>query len=491
MLKDTEKTIPQYIIDEMIDYLYSNGLIIKNKEGIGVKHIPITLYPSPIVKSFFDKIQFYQIAFNKIMDKISRDQQYIEQILTPISEKDEFIKKLLEISKKVSTFENKQKIQCGFFRNDYMVDKVKKFIYQIEFNTIAVSMFSFSDKLKKFYSFFSNKYPNIYERYKDKEIPLEKKDVIPEFSSSLIESIKLFSPENYKNTLIIFVVQENEKNVFDQRTIENELYEKYNILSKRLTLNEIAKNCKVDEKGQISYEEKIISLFYFRAGYTPSDYKDEESWKGREMIELSTAIKVPNINLFLTTLKVFQYELTKPDILKKYINEELISNDIIRFFTKIYYLRDMDKEKQKELFNQITSNPHSYVIKPQREGGGNNYYDEKIIPLLPKDDSEPSDELLNSIIMERIEAPEYETLNLIDEKVIVNTINSEFSVYGVIISSDDKIYNINKSVGFLVRSKDKNAGEGGVIHGSGCVDLPCLMDININKDDDNPISYNF
>jgi glutathione synthase len=491
MLKDTEKTIPQYIIDEMIDYLYSNGLIIKNKEGIGVKHIPITLYPSPIVKSFFDKIQFYQIAFNKIMDKISRDQQYIEQILTPISEKDEFIKKLLEISKKVSTFENKQKIQCGFFRNDYMVDKVKKFIYQIEFNTIAVSMFSFSDKLKKFYSFFSNKYPEIYERYKDKEIPLEKKDVIPEFSSSLIESIKLFSPENYKNTIIIFVVQENEKNVFDQRTIENELYEKYNILSKRLTLNEIAKNCKVDEKGQISYEEKIISLFYFRAGYTPSDYKDEESWKGREMIELSTAIKVPNINLFLTTLKVFQYELTKPDILKKYINEELISNDIIRFFTKIYYLRDMDKEKQKELFNQITSNPHSYVIKPQREGGGNNYYDEKIIPLLPKDDSEPSDELLNSIIMERIEAPEYETLNLIDEKVIVNTINSEFSVYGVIISSDDKIYNINKSVGFLVRSKDKNAGEGGVIHGSGCVDLPCLMDININKDDDNPISYNF
>ena len=209
------------------------------------------------------------------------------------------------------------------------------------------------------------------------------------------------------------------------------------------------------------------------------------------MIELSTAIKVPNINLFLTTLKVFQYELTKPDILKKYINEELISNDIIRFFTKIYYLRDMDKEKQKELFNQITSNPHSYVIKPQREGGGNNYYDDKIIPLLPKDDSEPSDELLNSIIMERIEAPEYETLNLIDEKVIVNTINSEFSVYGVIISSDDKIYNINKSVGFLVRSKDKNEGEGGVIHGSGCVDLPCLMDININKDDDNPISYNF
>ena len=78
MLKDTEKTIPQKIIDEMIDYLYSNGLIIKKKDSIGVTHIPISLYPSPIVKSFFDKIQFYQIAFNKIMDKISRDQEYID-----------------------------------------------------------------------------------------------------------------------------------------------------------------------------------------------------------------------------------------------------------------------------------------------------------------------------------------------------------------------------------------------------------------------------
>ena len=52
-----------------------------------------------------------------------------------------------------------------------------------------------------------------------------------------------------------------------------------------------------NEEGEISYKDKIISLFYFRAGYTPSDYKDEESWKGREIIELSIAIKEPNINI--------------------------------------------------------------------------------------------------------------------------------------------------------------------------------------------------
>ena len=149
-----EEIIPKNILNEMIDYLYSNGLIIKNNE-IGVTHLPIIINPSPIIKSFFDKIQFYQIAFNKIIDKLSRDQEYLEQILTPISEKDDFIKKLLDISKKVSSYEHKQNIQCGIFRNDYMVDKIKKFIYLNEYNTNGVDNFSFSDKLKHFYSFFS------------------------------------------------------------------------------------------------------------------------------------------------------------------------------------------------------------------------------------------------------------------------------------------------------------------------------------------------
>ena len=48
-----EEIIPQNTLNEMIDYLYSNGLIIKNNE-LGVTHIPIIIYPSPIIKSFFD-----------------------------------------------------------------------------------------------------------------------------------------------------------------------------------------------------------------------------------------------------------------------------------------------------------------------------------------------------------------------------------------------------------------------------------------------------
>ena len=44
---------------------------------------------------------------------------------------------------------------------------------------------------------------------------------------------------------------------------------------------------------------------------------------------------------------------------------------------------------------------------------------------------------------------------------------------------------------FYKRSKDKNQCEGGIFNEDFCIDLPCLIDINVNKDDGNPINYNF
>ena len=74
-------------------------LIFKLKDQ-GVKHLPIALYPSPLPRNLFDKIFFYQIAFNKIINKLSNDQPYLEKILETIASKNNFFQKLLEISKK-------------------------------------------------------------------------------------------------------------------------------------------------------------------------------------------------------------------------------------------------------------------------------------------------------------------------------------------------------------------------------------------------------
>ena len=99
---------------------------MKSKNG-GINHIPIMITPSPIPKNLYEKINFYQIAFNKIIDKLSHDQTFLEEILSPIAEKDEFVRKNLEISKKLINYEHKQKIKLGIFRNDYLFDKNQNF----------------------------------------------------------------------------------------------------------------------------------------------------------------------------------------------------------------------------------------------------------------------------------------------------------------------------------------------------------------------------
>ena len=38
---------------------------------------------------------------------------------------------------------------------------------------------------------------------------------------------------------------------------------------------------------------------------------------------------------------------------------------------------------------------------------------------------------------------------------------------------------INKSVSFLVRTKNKENIEGGIIEGAGAIDIPCLLDIKL------------
>ena len=109
-LSEEEKKLCPNKISEYIQALYTRGLIEKLKD-IGVKHVPISLTPSPIPKNLFEKIFFYQIAFNKIYNKLSNDQAFIEKTLEPISSKDNHIQKLLDISKKSISNEKRQKIR--------------------------------------------------------------------------------------------------------------------------------------------------------------------------------------------------------------------------------------------------------------------------------------------------------------------------------------------------------------------------------------------
>ena len=488
-LKEEEKNICPEKISEFITSLYTKGLIYKLKDK-GVNHLPVALYPSPIPKGLFDKIYFYQIALNKILYKLSNDQSYLETVLSPLASKDNFVQKLLEISKKSLNFDKKQKIRLGIFRNDYLLDKEQKFLFLQDYKTSTVGFGSYTNILLDFHKYFDEKYPNFFAKYKSKdkentkEIPQNKLNTIEKFSESILEAIKLAFPQVYKDTIIVFVVNKNAQNKldFDLENLVKKLFDEHKIKSAKLTLSEISKKITKDEEGNLILDGNKVSMVYFNSGDKEEDYPDEDSWNGRELVELSTAIKVPDINLFLTSFRIFQYYLSKPGVIMHYNYTELILNDILRFFGGIYYVPDLEKEKQTELFNKIQSEPNKFILKPFH--GNKNYITgDKLKSIVPAGDGEPSEELKNGVIFGVCTPPEHETLVIKDDKSNIENVISEYSIYGIILTNENNFVT-NKSVSYLVVSKNKdNINDFESFLGDDnekvVLDLPCLVETKI------------
>jgi len=137
----------------------------------------------------------------------------------------------------------------------------------------------------------------------------------------------------------------------------------------------------------------------------------------------------------------------------------------------------MTKEERIELFKTLSVNPEKFVVKPQKEGGGNNYYNRDILTLLPEnfDSDEINNILQNSIIMERIFPPNFETYIIKENQLKIADCVSEFSIYGVVLSNPENTYLINKPAGFLVRTKEVDCNEGGVASGFAAIDLPSFI----------------
>ena len=99
----------------------------------------------------------------------------------------------------------------------------------------------------------------------------------------------------------------------DQRHLEDELWVVHGVAVEFVTFSDVEKNFYLDDEKNLrcklhgsSDDNNKISVVYYRAGYTPSDYPTEMEWKMRSLIESSTAIKCPSIAYQLAGTKKIQ-----------------------------------------------------------------------------------------------------------------------------------------------------------------------------------------
>ena len=82
------------------------------------------------------------------------------------------------------------------------------------------------------------------------------------------------------NVYVLFVVQPNERNIFDQRHLEYELLQTHGIRVIRRTFDELEEYSRLSDDNRallistsIAQHPIEISVVYYRAGYTPTDYQ--------------------------------------------------------------------------------------------------------------------------------------------------------------------------------------------------------------------------
>ena len=284
---------------------------------------------------------------------------------------------------------------------------------------------------------------------------------------------------------VIFLVQDPERNIFDQRHLEYEL--QHNgppVPVFRLPFSHILSRTSLADtpKRQLLYHlpshpSKIfeVTVVYFRAGYGPSDYPDEAAWEARLQVERSYAIKCPTILTQLAGAKKVQQVLATPNpesensIVSRFVEAPAAETESLeRTFTNIFPLDDSPAGLEAR---KIALHPElckGYVLKPQREGGGNNFYRSAIPPHLK---SLPESHWKSYILMEIITPPPVHNLILRNGVVESGEVICELGVYGTCLwNQQTKEVLHNEEAGYLLRTKGSQSEEGGVAAGYGSMD---------------------
>uniref|UniRef100_A0A8C4PY86 Glutathione synthetase n=1 Tax=Eptatretus burgeri TaxID=7764 RepID=A0A8C4PY86_EPTBU len=218
-----------------------------------------------------------------------------------------------------------------------------------------------------------------------------------------------------------------------------------------------------------------VAVVYFRTGYAPNQY-DDSAWRVRRMLERSRASCCPDIATQLAGTKKVQQELASSDVLISSLGfSATTAARLQQTFTTMFSLddgEDGDKAVQKAL-----ANPSGYVLKPQRDGGGNNLYDEDIVHFFESNERGlQRKDRAAFILMHRLRPPPEWNV-----PIRPNTLPrpelcvSELGVFGAYVRcGTDMIF--NSCCGHLLRSKNAMCNEGGILRGDAMLDNPYLVE---------------
>ncbi|XP_019354826.1 glutathione synthetase isoform X2 [Alligator mississippiensis] len=426
-----------------VDAALLEGVLMRTEEDSNVSDVvnfaPFTLLPSPVPSALFEQAYAVQQDFNLLVDAISQNAEFLEHTLASTIQVDAFTAQLFKIHKQVLKEGLAQSLILGINRSDYMFDHGEEgspALKQVEINTIAASFAGLTSRTTAVHRHVLN----ILGKTKEAST-LMYNNPAKGLAMGIAKAWELYGSDR---AVVMFLVEDIQRNIFDQRCVENELW---------------------NRDGQ------EVAVVYYREGYVPKNY-NKQNWEARLLMESSKAVKCPDIATQLAGTKKVQQELSQPGTLERLLPNNTESVARLRAtFTGLYAL-DMDKEGDKMIAMAI-ADPDRFVLKPQREGGGNNLYGENLKQVLEKTKDSP--ERTSYILMDKIKPqPMMNYLLRAHSPLKISECISELGIFGVYIRQGKDLV-MNKHVGHLLRTKAVEHDDGGVAAGVAVLDTPYLI----------------
>ncbi|KAG7273993.1 hypothetical protein CRUP_011175 [Coryphaenoides rupestris] len=232
----------------------------------------------------------------------------------------------------------------------------------------------------------------------------------------------------------------------------------------------------VHKTGRLSSDNRLfvdgreVALVLYRDGFSPCHYT-EESWEARLLIERSLAIKCPDIGTHLAGTKKVQQVLARPGVLEHFFPDQpQVVQQIRDTFTGLYTL-DQCPEGDRAVAMAMKT-PDRFVLKPQREGGGNNLFDGELVRVLQEVDGGTGRAAY--ILMDRL-WPRVERNVLQHRNVPLEPrcVHGELGIFGAYIRKDGEMI-LNEVAGHMMRTKCAEDSQGGVNRGRAAYDSPIL-----------------
>uniref|UniRef100_A0A914H4P5 Glutathione synthetase n=1 Tax=Globodera rostochiensis TaxID=31243 RepID=A0A914H4P5_GLORO len=478
----------QALVEDAIDWAQNISLVWipkYNSRGDVTQFVAFTLFPSPFPRKLFEQAQKLQHAYNLLYFRISHDYDFLAKAYEEVGKTNLPIRRLLNILNAVKAEGIKQKISLLLTRSDYMCHVAKNKendeqhyeLKQVEFNAGQIGGISVSRRI-----------PNLHRRmmwkasrkWSQNEMPDSDGDI--SFAKALYEAWHAFGDPN---AIILIVANKRSSNRLGQRHIEYEIELLKNRKVKAVRIGEVERAALLKD-GRLTLDPNDFSLrmdgttiavVYQITDPVESEQTEHEA-AAQLLIERSTAIKSPTVGLNLASQKKVQQLLAKPGMLEHFLPEpeyKGMIDDLRSTFAGLWDLNDNDETTLMAIKDAI-ANPEDYVLKPNMEGGGHNFWGKEIAQKLR---TFTQDERAAHILMKRVHPMVIK--NFIVRPGQTNAyfgrMTSELSIVGWLLGDAARDFHVLKAEqrGHFMRTKMENVNEGGISVGTGAFDSPYLI----------------